>query len=997
MAAAGELVEYDDPEIRLLGQQQIESDGGQGRNTDVLDGYKELHKAAIKGHWDMARMFLKKKKNKASEDPSPSFDPLHKPALASTSSTLLTPEEDTITTTAASDNLTANMERPSTVYDNQEITQVINDDHNDQVEESAEDGGQVMSTDVLDGYKELHKAAATKGRWDMARILFLMRKKNKPSQDPSPSFDPLHKLAEDGGQVMNTDVLDGYKEVYEAATKGDWHTASKFLEKNPEAVTKVITSDSRTVLHVAICTGNLVFTKEIVKLMPPEVLEYKTSITGATALHYAAVCGYAKAARVLVNKNSKLIQIEDRFKRIPLHLALISATGRQRGTVEYLYSETRHHHPSHFSGNQGDSMLRHSIDAGYYGIASSIVQRFPELVIDHTNKVQTNAMNNMAERPFSFASGAKHTFLQRRIYSLIKVEVTNEDEENLGKYPPENSEDMEENDGILELENIIFPGVTVHDIIVGASALSGAIIHVPICIILGLIYFMLIHGFLVFLRRFIIPSSPVVKVEKNSDESLPQSLEGTNGDEENLVKTTEESYEDQINPPENSENTAGEKTKGIDIKDTIIYMHVYISAPIYVLFYLIYLLIKFSVRFICSPVSHIKQTYKQVYEEKVNHKEAEALVKIMLTTLKERMNRVEVVDFFGRSNFMKMAISHRNVEIVQVCIKLFPYLIWTQLAGQNMIQMAIAERNETILNIICEESGKSKIDLVSRCDDEDNTILHYAAKLAPSAQLNSVSGAYLQMQREKQWFKGVENMIPEKDRFKRNKNGDTAHDIFTKEHKELKESGERWLKDTAGSCMLVAALIATVSFASVFTVPGGNFSENNSGKIGTPVFLREISFTVFAIADAFALLSAITSVLMFLAIYTSRYAEVDFLKSLPNKLILGLTTLFISMASVLVGFGASLFIVLGDRYRWVLIPIVVVSCVPVTLFGWLQLPLFVDMIRSTYWGSLFREHTYISSLQLYSKKEYHENHYNKLPTFVEGFVPKRFQPLPTYR
>lgn len=152
-------------------------------------------------------------------------------------------------------------------------------------------------------------------------------------------------------------------------------------------------------------------------------------------------------------------------------------------------------------------------------------------------------------------------------------------------------------------------------------------------------------------------------------------------------------------------------------------------------------------------MSHIKQTYKQVYEEKVNHKEAEALVKIMLTTLKERMNRVEVVDFFGRSNFMKMAISHRNVEIVQVCIKLFPYLIWTQLAGQNMIQMAIAERNETILNIICEESGKSKIDLVSRCDDEDNTILHYAAKLAPSAQLNSVSGAYLQMQREKQWFK----------------------------------------------------------------------------------------------------------------------------------------------------------------------------------------------------------------------------------------------------
>ncbi|KAI3879831.1 hypothetical protein MKX03_000450 [Papaver bracteatum] len=876
MDAAGELVGYDDQEIRLLGQHQIESD-----------------------------------------------------------------------------NFTANMERSTTVNDNQEITPVIDDDHNDQVVESAEDGGQVMSTDVLDGYKEL----------------------------------------------------------YDAAIKGDWEGASKFLAKNPEAISKVITSDSRTVLHVAIIQGNLMFTEEIVKLMPPEILEYKTSINGYTALHYAAMCGFPDAAKVLVKKNSKLIQIEDRSKRIPLLLALISATGRQRGTVEYLFSETRHHHPSHFSGNQGDSVLRHSIDAGYYGIASSLVQRFPELVIDQKNEVQTNAMNNMAERPFAFASGAKHTFLQRRIYSLIKVEVTNEDEENPGKYPPENSEDTEGNDGFLNplellkfvfgVEDMIFgaiilvlaiicsPICIIVVVIAGAILLAGAII----CIILGLIYLMIkrIYDFLVFLWRFIIPSSPVVKVEKNSDESLPQSLEGTNGDEENLVKTTEASYKDQINPPKNSENTEGEKSRGKNIEDTIFNIVIYIAIPPYVLFYLIYLVIKFSVRFIWSPVSRIKQIYKQVHDEKVNHKEAEALVKIMFTTLKERMNKVEVIDFFGRSNFMKVAIRHRNVEIVEVCIKLFPYLIWTQLSGQNMIQMAIAERNETILNIICEESGKNKIDLVSRCDDEDNTILHYAAKLAPSAQLDSVSGAYLQMQREKQWFKGVEYMIPEKDRFKRNKNGDTAHNIFTKEHKELKESGERWLKDTAGSCMLVAALIATVAFASAFTVPGGNISDSNSGKNGIPVLLTETPFIVFALADALALFSSITSVLMFLAIYTSRYAEADFLKSLPNKLILGLTTLFMSMASVLVAFSASLYIVLGERFTWVLVPIVVFSCVPVTLFGWLQLPLFFDMIRSTYWGSLFREHTYISSLQLNSKKE---KHYNKSMTFVDvGFGNSYYKKL----
>lgn len=69
--------------------------------------------------------------------------------------------------------------------------------------------------------------------------------------------------------------------------------------------------------------------------------------------------------------------------------------------------------------------------------------------------------------------------------------------------------------------------------------------------------------------------------------------------------------------------------------------------------------------------------------------------------------------------------------------------------------MAIAERNEMIVSLICDIGDEVgyKIDLVSTTDDHKNTILHYAAKLAPSAQLNLISGVALQMQREVQWFK----------------------------------------------------------------------------------------------------------------------------------------------------------------------------------------------------------------------------------------------------
>lgn len=140
----------------------------------------------------------------------------------------------------------------------------------------------------------------------------------------------------------------------------------------------------------------------------------------------------------------------------------------------------------------------------------------------------------------------------------------------------------------------------------------------------------------------------------------------------------------------------------------------------------------------------------------------------------------------------------------------------------------------------------------------------------------------------------MESILRKKHRLKTNIDGDTAQHIFTGEHKGLVEKGEKWMKDTSGSCMVVAALIATVTFQTAFTVPGGYVSDINSSKNGSPVFLETTSFTVFVVADALALFSFVTSVLMFFAIYTSRYAEEEFYKSLPRKVIIGLGTLFIS-------------------------------------------------------------------------------------------------------
>ncbi|KAH0776759.1 hypothetical protein KY290_008170 [Solanum tuberosum] len=66
----------------------------------------------------------------------------------------------------------------------------------------------------------------------------------------------------------------------------------------------------------------------------------------------------------------------------------------------------------------------------------------------------------------------------------------------------------------------------------------------------------------------------------------------------------------------------------------------------------------------------------------------------------------------------------------------------------------------------------------------------------------------------------------------RNNDGKIPRELFTKENKLLLKGGERWMKHTANSCMIVATLIATIVFVVGFTVPGSNNGDNDAG---TPV------------------------------------------------------------------------------------------------------------------------------------------------------------------
>lgn len=193
----------------------------------------------------------------------------------------------------------------------------------------------------------------------------------------------------------------------------------------------------------------------------------------------------------------------------------------------------------------------------------------------------------------------------------------------------------------------------------------------------------------------------------------------------------------------------------------------------------------------------------------------------------------------------------------------------------------------------------------------------------------------------------VERMMSPDRLESKNKESQTPRESFTENHRSLTGAAEEWMKGTATSCTVVGALIVTVMFSVAFTVPGGNNQDT-----GYPIFLGQKLFNIFIISDAISLFSSIASVLMFLGILTSRYAEEDFLKSLPTKMMVGLSTLFLSLASMTIAFTAALLIMLR-REPWVKNSVIFLACLPTILFIWMQFPLLFDMFVSTYGPGIF--------------------------------------------
>ncbi|MFS7940327.1 putative PGG domain-containing protein [Helianthus anomalus] len=280
--------------------------------------------------------------------------------------------------------------------------------------------------------------------------------------------------------------------------------------------------------------------------------------------------------------------------------------------------------------------------------------------------------------------------------------------------------------------------------------------------------------------------------------------------------------------------------------------------------------------------------------------------------------------------------------------------------GHNIVQLAVINRSEKVYNLIrhiIEHTESYR----TMTDSSENNLVHLAGRLAPANVLGRTTGAALQLQRELLWRAEIVKLMLPPELTKQNTLEETPATVFTREHHDLMKEGENWMKTTAESCSITAALIVTVVFAAAITVPGGSNQES-----GIPVFKKETAFTIFALSNAFSLFTAATSLLLFLSILTARFSERDFLVSLPTRLVFGLLTLFLSTTAMMIAFGAILFLVFCDQRPWMLAPICALACLPISVIVTVKFPLLVDLIQSTYFP-VFGKQSYLDSCKVSRK------------------------------
>ncbi|KAJ6902024.1 ankyrin repeat-containing protein ITN1-like [Populus alba x Populus x berolinensis] len=136
--------------------------------------------------------------------------------------------------------------------------------------------------------------------------------------------------------------------------------------------------------------------------------------------------------------------------------------------------------------------------------------------------------------------------------------------------------------------------------------------------------------------------------------------------------------------------------------------------------------------------------------------------------------------------------------------------------------------------------------------------------------------------------------------------------------KELRKLHREGINNATNSVTVVAVLFATVAFAAIFTVPGGDFDS------GMAVVVSHASFKIFFIFNAIALFTSLAVVVVQITLVRGETKAERRVVEVINKL------MWLASVCTSVAFMASSYIVVGRKHEWAAVLITIVGGVIMT-------------------------------------------------------------------
>ncbi|KAH7573037.1 hypothetical protein JRO89_XS03G0055900 [Xanthoceras sorbifolium] len=722
--------------------------------------------------------------------------------------------------------------------------------------------------------------------------------------------------------------------LFDAVMRKQWDAVLEACAKNPNILEDKLTKSEDTALHIAASDGETAVVSHLVEKLganASNILEIKNEI-GNTALHLAASRGNVDICHCIASKHPSVVASRNNESETPLFLAALH--GKKEAFL-CLNHFSQKKDTSSCRKRNGDTILHAAISGEFFSVAFQIIQYYPAL-LNSVNENGLTPLHVLASKPNAFQSSSRLKPFDRIIYHCMFVNELKKEKYDPQAYPynsgsktglnypqnydicmtffrlmeraigvitkPQSESEDEENpqqkSSKPEGEAITGASSSALESKKGKGQSKKGIAENHLCPPNYTTFVLFLK--LTMKALLIILGVGISRINKITDKKARHTwayqIMNELVDSASLYK-----YEDNGHNPSKSRSN---KEHPIEVPETL------------------------PTTDDTHHSANTSTTRQDINDNGISQIEAEY----------PRLEKEKAQQSWRKETPLLIAAKMGVAEMVEKILDKFPVAVQDlNIENKNLVLLAVENRQTRVYQVLLNRKifGESAF---RQLDNQGNSALHLAATFGEYRPW-LIPGAALQMQWEIKWYKFVKESMPRHFFVRNNNKGETPKEIFTNTHKNLVKEGREWLTKTSESCSVVAALIATVAYATSATVPGG--VDQESGK---PVLENAITFNIFAISSLVALCFSVTALVFFLAILTSRYQEDDFSMDLPRKLLLGLTSLFTSIGSILISFCSGHFLILKNELRAVAYPIYVVTCLPMTFFAIAQLPLYFDLI-----------------------------------------------------